>query len=77
VPRWNSSRSPALGAIIFTAIVGAIVGAIATAPASSPLSPVTASVPSCGADQGDSTYEYFPAQFGAPEGPVAEPIATY
>ncbi len=79
--RSNSSRSPALRLIIFTTVTGAVLGAIAAVPAHSLLSAESPSV-AVRAQHGatgepDSAYYYFPSQFRSPDGPVAEPIATF
>jgi hypothetical protein len=63
------------------ALGAAAVGAIAATSARSLLSPETTclAVPARhGAiSEAISAYYYFPSQFRAPEGPVAEPIATF
>ena len=79
--RSNSSRSPALRLIIFTAVAAAVLGAIAAVPAHSLLSAESPSV-AVRAQHGatgepDSAYYYFPSQFRSPDGPVAEPIAAF
>lgn len=58
----------------------AVLGAIGAVPARSFMSPGTASGAvraEHGATNEPSAYYYFPSQFEAPEGPVAEPIATF
>ena len=78
--RSKSSRSPASGVFLYTAIAGAVLGAIAAVPARSLLSPAIAAVPvcaHCGAADGPSAHYYFPSRFAAPQRPVEEPIATF
>jgi hypothetical protein len=81
VHRSNSSRSALLRLIIFTAVAAAVLGAIAAVPAHSLLSAESPSVAvrtQHGATgEPDSAYYYFPSQFRSPDGPVAEPIATF
>ena len=63
------------------ALGAAVVSAIAATSARSLLSPETTclAVPAQhgATSEASSTYYYFPSQFRAPEGPLAEPIATF
>jgi len=74
VHRSNSSRSPLLRLIIFTAVAAAVLGAIAAVPAHSLLSAESPSVAARahGATcEPDSAHCYFPSQFRSPDGTVA------
>jgi hypothetical protein len=63
------------------ALGAAVLGAIAAVPTRSLPSPEITSlsvrVQHGATNEPNSAYYYFPSQFKAPEGPVAEPIATF